>query len=150
MFLFLCIRDEQTKNKFEEIYYAYSKYLYTTGLKILKDEELASDALQQCFFKIFKKIDQFEDIHSKQTKAFFAIIMRDEALADETEFNQWDKEDPDICVPKTVELKILDMADNFNKLLLREKKRKRLKKYIQAATMAVLAATTVLTILIQK
>lgn len=80
MILILMIGDDHTKNKFEEIYHTYSRYLYAIGLKILKDEELASDALQQCYLKIYQNIDKITDIYSKQTRSFFGIIMRNESL----------------------------------------------------------------------
>lgn len=80
MMAFINISDERGKNKFEEIYGIYSRYLYAIGLKILKDEDLASDALQQCYFKIYKNMDKIKDLRTKQTRSFFGIIMRNEAL----------------------------------------------------------------------
>lgn len=161
MAIFLSIRNEKTKKRFEEIYYTYSRYLYTIGLKILKDEELAADALQHCYFKIYQNIDNVQDINSKQTRSFFGAIMRDEAwmiynryftanhaaepLADEV-FEGFDQQDigrSDIHAPKDIELKILDMADNFNKLRSREQKRNRLKIYIQAAVVVIIAAAAI-------
>jgi len=80
MILFSDIRVEESNNNFERIYYLYSRYLYAIGLKILKDEELAADALQQCCLKIYQNIDKIDDINSKQAKSFFGIIMRNESL----------------------------------------------------------------------
>jgi RNA polymerase sigma-70 factor (ECF subfamily) len=79
MIALLNIGDGST-NKFEEIYHTYSRYLYAIGLKILKDTDLASDALQQCYFKIYQNIDRIKDIESKQTRSFLGIIMRNESL----------------------------------------------------------------------
>jgi len=68
------------KDKFESIYSLYSKYLYAIGLRILKDEDYASDALQNCFLRIFENIHKIKDVDSRQTKSFVCIIMRNESI----------------------------------------------------------------------
>lgn len=73
------IRSGKIKNKFEKVYSTYVKYLYSIGINILKDEHSASDALQNCFLKVFENIDKIRDIDSKETKSFVSIIMRNEA-----------------------------------------------------------------------
>jgi len=72
--------DENLNSKFEAIYFAYSKYLYSIGINILKDEQYSADALQQCFIKIFENIDKIGEVNSKQTKSFISIIMRNESI----------------------------------------------------------------------
>jgi len=72
--------DEITKNKFEQIYAKYSRYLYAIGLNILADKESAEDAMQQCFLKIFKNIDKICIVESQQTKSFVSVIMRNESI----------------------------------------------------------------------
>lgn len=72
---------ENLNSKFEAVYFAYSKYLYAIGINILKDEQYASDALQQCFVKIFENIDKIEEVHSTRTKSFVSIIMRNESIS---------------------------------------------------------------------
>ncbi len=72
--------DENLNSKFEAIYFAYSKYLYSIGINILKDEQYAADALQQCFIKIFENIDKIGEVNSSRTKSFVSIIMRNESI----------------------------------------------------------------------
>ena len=74
------LSDEITKNKFEQIYIKYSRYLYAIGLNILADKECIEDAMQQSFLKIFKNIDKIGIVESKQTKSFIGIIMRNECI----------------------------------------------------------------------
>ncbi|HZK70068.1 MAG TPA: sigma-70 family RNA polymerase sigma factor [Clostridia bacterium] len=74
------LSDEITKNKFEQIYTKYSRYLYAIGLNILADKECVEDAMQQSFLKIFKNIDKLSIVESKQTKSFVSIIMRNESI----------------------------------------------------------------------
>lgn len=73
-------RSGKIKNKFEKVYSTYVKYLYSIGINILKDEAFASDALQNCFLRIFENIDKIVNIDSKETKSFVSIIMRNEAI----------------------------------------------------------------------
>lgn len=72
--------DENLNSKFEALYFAYSKYLYSIGINILKDEQYAADALQQCFLKIFENIGKIGEVNSTQTKSFISIIMRNESI----------------------------------------------------------------------
>lgn len=45
---------------FEKIYDAYSASLFGIALKILKDQELAEDVLQDAFVKIWSKVNSFD------------------------------------------------------------------------------------------
>ena len=157
-------------NKFEEIYHTYSHYLYTIGLRILKDSDLASDALQQCYFKIYQNIDRIKDIKTKQTRSFLGIIMRNESLEEELfiidesadieetlakaaeddmldEFDRWEKDAADVKVPVNTEFNILSMADEFHKIQIREERKSFLKRLIRIVAVVVLAAATTLTVL---
>ncbi len=125
--------EDGRTNKFEEIYHAYSRYLYTIGLKILKDKDLASDALQQCYFKIYQNIDSVKDIESKQTRSLLGIMMRNESMKDESadigdamleEYDRWEKEEADAKIPANAEFIILSMADEFHQIRVREKRKK--------------------------
>ena len=77
---FIGLGGENLNSKFEAIYFAYSKYLYSIGINILKDEQYAADALQQCFIKIFENIDKIGEVDSSRTKSFISIIMRNESI----------------------------------------------------------------------
>lgn len=80
MFFSINAPESHPTSKFEAVYFTYSKYLYSIGINILKDEQYAADALQQCFIKIFENMDKIQEVHSTQTKSFVSVIMRNESI----------------------------------------------------------------------
>jgi len=72
--------DENLNSKFEAIYFAYSRYLYSIGINILRDEQHAADALQLCFIKIFENMEKIGEVNSSRTKSFISVIMRNESI----------------------------------------------------------------------
>ena len=123
---FLNISNEHGKNKFEEIYGIYSRYLYAIGLKILKDEGLASDALQQCYFKIYQNMDRIKDINSKQTRSFFGIIMRNEALMIYNKYSAMKH----VTESLEDELFIIDEAADIDEILAKAELKKEMQGYL--------------------
>lgn len=120
------IKDENSRNKFEEIYYIYSKYLYSIGVKILRDSNLASDALQQCFMKIFQNIDKINIVQSKQTKSFVSVIMRNEAFII---YNKY-RSIVDITESFDDELINIDENTNIDEVLARAELREEVSTYL--------------------
>lgn len=52
-----CISNDRKSQK--RLYYKYCNAMYTIALRILKDEDDASDALQEAFIQVFKDIKTF-------------------------------------------------------------------------------------------
>ncbi|MGI6728287.1 MAG: RNA polymerase sigma factor [Anaerovoracaceae bacterium] len=114
------------KKIFEEVYYTYSAYLYRIGINILQDQELASDALQQCFMKIFENIHKVDQVSSKQTKSFVSVIMQNEALS------IYNKRK---CMADVTELKeegsdIIDEDADIDKILARAELKEEVQYYL--------------------
>lgn len=65
--------------KFKQIYTIYNELLYGIGLSVLKDKELALDAMQNCYERVYKHIDAIGNVDAKETQAYVAIIMKNEA-----------------------------------------------------------------------
>ncbi len=126
MMAFLNISNERGKNKFEEIYDTYSRYLFTIGLKILKDEGLASDALQQCYFKIYQNMNKIKDINSKQTRSFFGIIMRNEALMIYNKYSAMNH----VTESLEDELFIIDETADIDEILAKAELKKEMQGYL--------------------
>lgn len=124
--IFGTTNNEKVNNKFEQLYHTYSKYLYSIGIHILRDEMLAADALQQCFLKIFLNIDKIDRIESKQTKSFVSIIMQNESL---TIYRKY-KNIADVTVPLEDELYIADETPNVDEILARAELRKEVGFYL--------------------
>jgi len=120
------VKDLNVKNKFEQLYYIYSKYLYAIGYHILKDEHLAADALQQCYFKVFQNIEKVGDLHSRQTKSFLSVIMRNESIMI---YNK-NKSIAELTGSMDTELYIEDETANIEEILARAELKKELDVYL--------------------
>lgn len=70
---------EGEKGKFEVIYYRYRDMLYMCALGIVKNSADAEDVLHDAFIKIAKSIKQIDDINSKSTAAYLAVITKNTA-----------------------------------------------------------------------
>ncbi len=119
--------DENLNSKFEAIYFAYSKYLYSIGINILKDEQYAADALQQCFIKIFENIEKIGEVNSNQTKSFISIIMRNESInlfrKRKTIFSVTESMDETLYI-------IIDENANTEEMLLKAELRDEVRSYL--------------------
>lgn len=119
--------DKNPNSKFEAIYFAYSKYLYSIGINILKDEQYAADALQQCFIKIFENIEKVGEINSSQTKSFISIIMRNESInilrKRKTVFHVTESMEDALYI-------IIDETANTEEILLKAELRDEIKAYL--------------------
>ncbi|MFC1744753.1 RNA polymerase sigma factor [Candidatus Riflebacteria bacterium] len=45
---------------FRAIFQRYARYLYTLAFRILKDPQLAEDAVQECMLSVFRSLNQFQ------------------------------------------------------------------------------------------
>jgi RNA polymerase sigma-70 factor (ECF subfamily) len=127
MFFLINEPDENLNGKFEALYFTYSKYLYSIGINILKDEHYAADALQQCFIKIFENIEKVGEVNSSQTKSFISIIMRNESInllrKRKTIFNVTDSVDETLY--------IIDEAADTEEILLKAELRDEIKSCLR-------------------
>ena len=57
-----CIKNDRKMQK--ELYRIYAPRMYSICLRYAKSREEAKDILQECFIKVFAKIDQFSGEHS--------------------------------------------------------------------------------------
>ncbi len=55
MLFYLSLLDtEEEKSKFEQLYYQYRKLMYLCAWEVLRDEQLAEDAVHEAFIKLTK------------------------------------------------------------------------------------------------
>lgn len=67
--LFLALIDtEEDKIKFVTLYEKYRKLMFYIANDILKDTDLAEDAVQEAFFRIAKNFKKVGEISCPQTK----------------------------------------------------------------------------------
>lgn len=70
------IETKEDQTKFELIYNEHRSLMKSTALKILKDDNLAEDAVNDAFIRIINNLSGINDIHSKKTVSFICLITR--------------------------------------------------------------------------
>ncbi|WP_414524252.1 RNA polymerase sigma factor, partial [Umezakia ovalisporum] len=55
----------QNREAYDWLYTQYSGALYALIRRLITDEEIANDALQDCFIKIWKQIEQYDSTKGK-------------------------------------------------------------------------------------
>jgi RNA polymerase sigma-70 factor (family 1) len=66
------------ENAFEEIFYRYYKHLLAIGIKFLKNPDLAEDAVQDIFLKLWDHRDALNETYS--IKNFLSVSMKNHVL----------------------------------------------------------------------
>ncbi|RCR67202.1 RNA polymerase sigma-70 factor [Larkinella punicea] len=66
------------ENAFEEIFYRYYKHLLAIGIKFLKNPDLAEDAVQDIFLKLWDHRDALNESYS--IKNFLSVSMKNHVL----------------------------------------------------------------------
>ena len=80
--IYLSMLDtDEEKDKFEELYNKYKQIMFYVAYKILKDENIAEDAVHDAFIRILKNLHKISEISCPQTKGFVVIIVRNVSLS---------------------------------------------------------------------
>lgn len=67
-----------TENELEQLFYTHYKMLCLFCCRLVKDEDLANDLVQECFIKFW---DKFEEIDSPEyAKSYLYTLVRNKAL----------------------------------------------------------------------
>jgi RNA polymerase sigma-70 factor (family 1) len=66
------------ENAFEEIFYRYYKHLLAIGIKFLKNPDLAEDAVQDIFLKLWDHRDSLNETYA--IKNFLSVSMKNHVL----------------------------------------------------------------------
>ena len=77
VFTFQTVGDRQ---KFEMLYSNYKKLLLYKAYGVLKDYQLAEDAVSEAMIRIYRNLDKIEDVDSNKTIAFLVTITKNSAL----------------------------------------------------------------------
>lgn len=70
------IETEEEKSKFEKLYYDYRALMKYIAFDILKDEQLAEDAVHNAFIKLINYLDKIDENDCHKTKGFIVIVIR--------------------------------------------------------------------------
>lgn len=77
LFLYLSLFEtEEDKSKFEKLYYDYRALMKYIAFDILKDEQLAEDAVHNAFIKLTNYLDKIDDSDCHKTKSFIVIVIK--------------------------------------------------------------------------
>lgn len=80
MFFFLTFASEEDRIKFERLFEKYQKLLLHKAYGILRDHDLAEDAVSEAFIRIYKNMRKIDDIASSRTISFLVTIVKNTAL----------------------------------------------------------------------
>ena len=101
MLVYLQMLDTpEEKSKFETLYYTYRRTMLHIAIQILKDHQLAEDAVQEAFIRLAKNFSKIGQIDCPRTRIFTVIIVRNISLTMRTERQkQMIVEVPEATVP---------------------------------------------------
>ena len=80
MIIILAFQSVEDKEKFEYIYQTYKRLLLYKAYNILKDFQLAEDAVSEAMIRIYKNIDKIDDPNANKAVAFIVTIVKNTAL----------------------------------------------------------------------
>lgn len=81
MLLFLNVLDtEEEKDKFVRIYEGYRYMMWYSANEILRDKELAEDAVQEAFLALTRHLDKVDESNVMCTKKFLRTIVKSKAI----------------------------------------------------------------------
>ena len=81
MLLFLSMLDTaEEQNKFTLLYEKYRYLMWYVAKDILKDKDLAEDAVQEAFLVLTKHLDRVDEVDSPRTKRFLVTIVKSRAI----------------------------------------------------------------------
>lgn len=74
------IETQEQKSLFEDIYYKYRKQMFVVSRRILEDDGLAEDALQNAFLGIAKQMKKVQTFSEEETKAYVMAVAKNAAI----------------------------------------------------------------------
>lgn len=80
LFYLSLIDTEEEKSKFEQLYHLYRYTMLHVAVSILKETQLAEDAVHEAFIRIAKNLHKIGEVSSPQTKGFVVIIVKNISL----------------------------------------------------------------------
>lgn len=77
---FAAIQDKEKRSRLETLYKEHVSCMYKIASRILSDEYLAQDAVQEAFINISNNLEKFHETDCNKTRAFFVIIIRNVSI----------------------------------------------------------------------
>ena len=112
MLIYLQMLDTpEERAKFETLYYAYRRTMLHIAMQILKDHQLAEDAVQEAFLRLVKNFSKVGQVNCPRTRIFTVIVVRNISLtmlAKREEENTFESPDAMIPIEYDLEEDVLD------------------------------------------
>lgn len=83
---FMMINDEDERSKVERLFYKYKTLMHREAYKILKNEDLAEDAVTESFIRIMKNLHKIDEDNEPYTRSFLVTICRNVAKSMSTAY----------------------------------------------------------------
>lgn len=80
VFYLSMIETEKEKSKFAQLYELYRNPMYIMAQGILRDEQLAEDAVHNAFIKIMRYLETIDEDECHKTKNLIVMIIRSTAI----------------------------------------------------------------------
>ena len=74
------VETQEQKSLFEDIYYKYRKQMFAVSRRILADDGLAEDALQNAFLGFAKQMNKVQAFSEDETKAYVLAVAKNAAI----------------------------------------------------------------------
>ena len=80
LLLFFSFATEAEREKFERVYEKWRRLMLHKALGILRDAQLAEDAVSEAFLRIYKNLEKIDDPESGRCASFVVTITKNVAL----------------------------------------------------------------------
>jgi len=80
LFIFATIENKENRSRLEALYKQYASQMYKVAIRILKDEYLAQDAVQEAFINISNNLGKFGESDYHKMRALLIIIVRNTSI----------------------------------------------------------------------
>lgn len=78
--IFAAIRNKENRSRLEALYQEHASLMYKVAKRILKDEYLAQDAVQEAFIHILNNVEKITKTDCNKMRSLFVIIVRNVAI----------------------------------------------------------------------
>lgn len=118
-------RKHNSNLKIEQLYYQFRNMMYKEAYFILRDAQLAEDAVSEAIVRIMKNLHKIDETDTVRTRAFFAIVTRNVAkdiyrkrtpLSEDTYATSYESTSPsalDIVIDKESVERIISVIQNL-------------------------------------
>ncbi|ADY57027.1 RNA polymerase, sigma-24 subunit, ECF subfamily [Syntrophobotulus glycolicus DSM 8271] len=80
LIIFAAIQNKEDRSRLEALYQEHVSLMYKVAKRILNDEHLAQDAVQEAFINILNHVDKIFNIDCNKIRVLFVIIVRNTAI----------------------------------------------------------------------